>query len=129
MSKGRGIHLGAHIILGLPGESKAEIINHAKKLSELPLETLKIHHLQIVKHTIMANQFRQNPRFFTFFSLREYTNLVVDFLERLNPNIFIERFFIFHQKSMKFVLQHLKTAYSESFIAIHLNYPYHYHFL
>ena len=92
-AKGRGLHLGGHLILGLPGETKEDMLEHAKKISELPINILKIHHLQIVKHTMMAKQFKDNPDFFTFMELEEYIDLVVDFLELLNPDIIVERFF------------------------------------
>ena len=89
----RGLHLGAHLILGLPGESKEDMLEHARKVSRLPVNTLKIHHLQIVKHTMMAYQFKNTPEIFTFMDLDEYIDLIVDFIEILNPNIILERFF------------------------------------
>tara|TARA_B100001564_G_scaffold259548_1_gene221356 strand:- start:590 stop:1531 length:942 start_codon:yes stop_codon:yes gene_type:complete len=89
----RGLHLGAHLILGLPGERKEDMLEHARKVSQLPVNTLKIHHLQIVKHTMMAYQFKNTPEMFTFMDLDEYIDLVVDFIELLNPNIILERFF------------------------------------
>ena len=92
-AKGRGLHLGAHLILGLPGESKEDMLNHAIKVSQLPVNTLKIHHLQIVKHTMMAYQFKNTPEMFKFMQLDEYIDLVVDFIELLHPNIILERFF------------------------------------
>ena len=90
---GRGLHLGGHLILGLPGETKEDMLNHAKMVSELPMNTLKIHHLQIVKHTMMAVQFKKTPEMFTFMELDEYIDFVVDFVEKLKPEIIIERFF------------------------------------
>tara|TARA_Y100000739_G_C20562634_1_gene443743 strand:- start:256 stop:1191 length:936 start_codon:yes stop_codon:yes gene_type:complete len=90
---GRGIHLGGHLILGLPGETKADMLEHACKISVLPIDTLKIHHLQIVKHTMMAFQFKNTPEMFSFMELDEYIDLVVSFLELLNPQIIVERFF------------------------------------
>ena len=90
---GRGLHLGGHLILGLPGETKEDMLNHARMVSQLPMNTLKIHHLQIVKHTMMAVQFKKTPEMFTFMELDEYIDLVVDFLEILNPEIIVERFF------------------------------------
>ena len=99
-SKGRGLHLGGHIILGLPGEKKEDMLNHARMVSHLPINTLKIHHLQIVKHTMMAHQFKNTPEMFTFMELDEYIDLVVDFLELLNPNIIVERFFSESPSSM-----------------------------
>jgi len=92
-ANGRGLHLGGHLILGLPGETKEDMLNHAKKVSELPIDTLKIHHLQIVKHTMMAHQFKNTPEMFTFMELDEYIDLVVDFMELINPEIIVERFF------------------------------------
>jgi len=92
-AKGRGLHLGGHLILGLPGESKADMLEHARRVSELPINTLKIHHLQIVKHTMMAVQFKKTPEMFTFMELDEYIDLIVDFVELLKPEIIIERFF------------------------------------
>ena len=92
-AKNRGLHLGGHLILGLPGETKEDMLDHARKVSELPIDTLKIHHLQIVKHTMMAIQFKRTPEIFTFMELEEYIDLVVDFLEILNPDIIVERFF------------------------------------
>jgi len=89
---GRGLHLGGHLILGLPGESKEDMLEHARKVSELPINTLKVHHLQIVKHTMMAHQFKNTPDMFTFMELEEYIDLVVDFVELLKPEIIIERF-------------------------------------
>jgi len=92
-ANGRGLHLGGHLILGLPGETKEDMMNHAKMVSQLPINTLKIHHLQIVKHTMMAVQFKKTPEMFTFMELDEYIDFVVDFVEELKPEIIIERFF------------------------------------
>tara|TARA_B100000963_G_scaffold177038_1_gene153946 strand:+ start:3529 stop:4461 length:933 start_codon:yes stop_codon:yes gene_type:complete len=89
----RGLHLGGHLILGLPGENRDDMLQHARNISKLPIDTLKIHHLQIVKHTKMAYQFKHTPDMFCFMSLDNYIDLVVDFIALLNPNIIIERFF------------------------------------
>lgn len=88
----RNIVTGAHMIMGLPGESREEILSHAGKLSQLPLTTLKLHQLQIIRGTAMAKEFRLLPESFHLFGLDEYVNLCVDFAERLNPEIYIERF-------------------------------------
>ena len=88
----RGIKTSAHIILGLPRESREVILGHAAKLSRLPIDALKIHQLQLVRGTRMAKQFVENPEWFNLFSASEYVDLVVDFLERFNPDIAIERF-------------------------------------
>lgn len=86
-----GIHTGAHFIIGLPGETKAEILNQIPVISELPLNSLKFHQLQIVKDTKIADQYLQNPKDFMFFELPEYVDFMVDIIERLNPSIAIER--------------------------------------
>lgn len=89
---GYGINTGAHLILGLPGETRKQMVAEAGIVSELPLKTLKLHQLQIVKNTQMALDYTNNPEKFQFFSLDDYIELVIDFLERLNPSIVIERF-------------------------------------
>ena len=93
IANGRGIHLGGHLILGLPQETREDMLDHANKISKLSINTLKIHHLQIVKHTMMAYQFKHTPDMFTFMTLQDYIDLVIDFLEILRPDIILERFF------------------------------------
>ena len=92
LAKNKGLHLGAHMIIGLPGESKADILNHATQLSKLPINTLKLHHLQVVKHTMMAKQYTDNPEQFSFFTVDEYVDFITDFVALLRPDIIIERF-------------------------------------
>jgi uncharacterized protein len=88
----RGIRTGAHIILGLPNESRETILSHADKLSKLPIDSLKIHQLQLVRGTKMAQQYASHPEWFYLYSADEYVDLAIDFLEKLNPEIAIERF-------------------------------------
>jgi radical SAM protein (TIGR01212 family) len=88
----RGIPVGAHLILGLPGESREQILAHADRISTLPLDTLKLHQLQIIRHTAMEQEFIAHPERFTLYTPFEYADLTVDFLERLNPQIAVERF-------------------------------------
>ena len=88
----RGIAVGAHLILGLPGESRDEILGHADRLSELPLATLKLHQLQLIRHTRMALEFERRPEDFHLFMVDEYIDLAIDFIERLDPAIALERF-------------------------------------
>lgn len=92
LAKDKGLHLGAHMIIGLPGESKEEILNHATELSKLPIQALKLHQLQIVKHTMMAVQLKKNPEQFHLFDVDEYVDLITEFIARLRPDIIIERF-------------------------------------
>jgi len=88
----RKIEVGAHLILGLPNENREKIISHAKKISELPLNSLKLHQLQIVKDTAMAQDFMQNSADYHIFTLEEYIDLLIEFIENLNPRIALERF-------------------------------------
>lgn len=88
----KNIPVGAHLILGLPGESREDMLSHADKLSQLPITSLKLHQLQIIKGTVMALEYKQNPESFHLFELQEYTDLCVSFAERLNPDIYIDRF-------------------------------------
>lgn len=87
-----GLKTGAHLIFGLPGETSQMMLDQANVISKLPLTTLKFHQLQIVKNTVMEQQYRQQPEDFRFFNLDEYIDLVIDFLELLNPAIVVERF-------------------------------------
>ena len=83
---------GGHFIFGLPGESREMMLNAAGIISELPLTTVKFHQLQIFKDTKMADEYISNPSDFQLFTLEDYIDFVIDFIERLNPNIVIERF-------------------------------------
>ena len=87
-----GLKTGAHLIFGLPGESREEMMAEARILSELPLNNIKFHQLQIIKGTKMEKQYEQDPDMFRFFGLDEYISFIVDFIEQLNPNFIIERF-------------------------------------
>ena len=87
-----GIPCGAHFIFGLPGETKAMMLDAADIISRLPLTTVKFHQLQIFKDTKMAEEYQQHPENFHLFDLEEYIDFVIDFAERLNPDIVIERF-------------------------------------
>lgn len=87
-----GLPVGAHFILGLPGESWDDIVRSASVISQLPLDTIKLHQLQIVRGTRMAREYQENPKDFTLFSADEYASLVVDFLEHLTTRIAVERF-------------------------------------
>ncbi len=96
----KGIYVGAHLILGLPHESREQILAHADALSELPLTTVKLHQLQLIKQTVIAKQYREYPEWFNLFEVDDYIDLCVDFAERLNPNFIIERFVSQSPKSL-----------------------------
>lgn len=88
----RAIPVGAHVILGLPGENRDMLMKQAGELSQLPLTTLKMHQLQLIRGTRMAQEFYEFPHDFNLFSLDTYVETVVDYVERLRPDIVLERF-------------------------------------
>jgi radical SAM protein (TIGR01212 family) len=87
----KGIKTCGHLILGLPGETRQEILAQAPIISKLPLTTVKLHQLQIFRNTSMAEDYKQNRNIYSDFSLDEYLDLVIEFVERLNPSIVVER--------------------------------------
>lgn len=88
----RAINNCAHLILGLPGETRTNWLEQARVISKLPVKNLKLHQLQIHRGTLLEKQFTENPGQFTLYSANEYVELVVDYLELLNPDIIVERF-------------------------------------
>lgn len=92
MAAERGISTGTHLIFGLPSQSREEDLRQADIISELPLHTLKLHQLQIIKDTTLEKEYALNPSKFHFFKIEEYIDFVIDFLERLSPSICMERF-------------------------------------
>ena len=88
----RRINNCAHMILGLPGETKSDWLEQSKVISKLPVKNLKLHQLQIHKGTVLEKQYKKNPEQFHLFSAEEYVDLIVDYLELLNPEIVVERF-------------------------------------
>ncbi len=87
-----GIKTGAHIIFGLPEETREEMLQEATILSELPLNNIKFHQLQIIKNTAMAKNYVGSPKNFNLFSLEDYIEFIIKFIEKLNPEFIIERF-------------------------------------
>ena len=92
MTAERGIDVGAHFILGLPGETRQMMLDACSLINDLPLRSVKFHQLQIVKGTQMEKEYAQVPEDFERFSLDEYLDFFVEMLERLRPDLFIERF-------------------------------------
>ncbi len=88
----RKIYTGAHLILGLPHETHDMLLASADMLNKLPINALKLHQLQLIKGTTMAEQYQEHPEWFKFFEVNDYIELLVDFIERLRPEIAIERF-------------------------------------
>ena len=91
MTRDRGIFIGTHIIVGFPTETREEMMSMSEELSNLPLEFLKIHQLQVIKDTPLEIMYRENP--FHVFGYDEYLDFVTDFIERLSPRIVIQRLF------------------------------------
>ena len=89
MTAGRGIYLCTHLILGLPGETREHMLNTAAVISRYPIDALKLHHLHVVKKSILAAEYQKNP--FPVFGYHEYIDLVIEFLRRLRPTVHIQR--------------------------------------
>jgi radical SAM protein (TIGR01212 family) len=92
MTAERGIDVGVHFILGLPGESRQMRLASCELINRLPIRSVKFHQLQIVKGTRMEQEYAEKPEDFERFSLDEYIDFFVDMLERLRPDLSIERF-------------------------------------
>lgn len=89
----RGLPVGGHVILGLPGESREDMLGQAADISRLPLDTLKLHQLQLIRGTRMAREYEERPEDFHLFDdVDEYIALVVDYIQRLRPDLVLERF-------------------------------------
>lgn len=89
-TKGRGIVIGGHVILGLPGEDAEESVRQATMMSQLGLDVLKIHQMQIIRGTRLAQMYAENP--FHLYSPEEYSELIVRYLEHLSEDMVVERF-------------------------------------
>lgn len=87
----RGIEVGAHFILGLPGETREMLLEQTSLINSLPLHSVKFHQLQIVKGTAMEREYAEKPEDFLRFSLNEYLDFMIDILELLRPDLCIER--------------------------------------
>ncbi|MBQ2522571.1 MAG: TIGR01212 family radical SAM protein [Prevotella sp.] len=86
----RGILVGGHVILGLPGEDSQECLRQAPIISSLPLDILKIHQMQIIRDTPLAKEYLHEP--FHVFSVEEYVDLVVRYIRLLRKDLVLERF-------------------------------------
>ena len=86
----QGILTGGHIIIGLPGEDAEESIGQARTISDLPLDILKIHQLQIIKDTRMAREYMEHP--FHLYDVNEYIDVITRYVSRLRKILVLERF-------------------------------------
>ena len=92
MTAARGLTQGAHFIFGLPGETVGDMLAYAPIINKMPLHSVKFHQLQIVRGTALEREFASHPSDFVTFSLDEYLDFIADLLERLRPDLYIERF-------------------------------------
>ena len=92
MTAARGLTQGAHFIFGLPGESVEDMLAYAPIINSMPLHSVKFHQLQIVRGTAMEREFASRPSDFVSFPLDGYLDFMTDLLERLRPDLYIERF-------------------------------------
>jgi radical SAM protein (TIGR01212 family) len=88
---GRGIRVGGHVIVGLPGETYEDFLATASELSSWPLNSIKFHQLQVIRGTKMAREYQDKPEDFVDFSLEDYLHLMMEILEYLNPDLVVER--------------------------------------
>ncbi len=90
-TKQYGLHAGAHVIVGLPTETREETLSMAEEVSGTGIGFLKVHQLQVVRDTALAGLYEREP--FEVFGYEEYLNFLVEFLERLSPEIVVQRLF------------------------------------
>ena len=86
----RGIYVGGHVIMGLPGEDAAESLRQAPIISSLPLTMLKIHQMQIIKGTRLAKIYKEQP--FHLYTVEEYIDLITKYIGLLRSDLVLERF-------------------------------------
>lgn len=86
----RGIYLGGHVIMGLPGEDASESLRQAPIISSLPLTMLKIHQMQIIKGTRLAKIYKERP--FHLYTIEEYIDLITQYIGLLRSDLVLERF-------------------------------------
>lgn len=88
----KGIPVGAHLIIGLPGETRRDFIDHARRLSRLPLISLKLHQLQILRGTALGQEYVTAPEAIRLLTVEEYLSILGDVIAHLRPDIYIDRF-------------------------------------
>lgn len=89
LSKNYGINVCAHIILGLPGETKDDMLKTAYELAKLKIDGVKFHCLTVLKNTRLSKIYFENK--IKLLSEDEYCNILCDFLEILPPSTVIQR--------------------------------------
>jgi len=91
-ASGEGIHCGLHLIAGLPGEDRTRILRNVDDACALPIETLKIHQLQILRDTVLSRQWKSGETDVSPYELEDYLDLCEEIVRRVPERIIIERF-------------------------------------
>lgn len=91
LTKNRDIFIGAHVIVGFPTETEDDMLAMADEISDLPIDFLKIHQLQVINNTPLEIIYKENP--FHLFEYKEYLEFITEFIERLSPRIVLQRLF------------------------------------
>ena len=86
----RGIRVGVHMILGFPWETRSELIRQAQLIASLPITTLKLHQLQVIKGTQLAREYELHP--WPLPTAEEYVDLVLEYISHLPSSLVLERF-------------------------------------
>ena len=89
LTRGRGLRICVHTILGLPGETPEMMRETHRRLADLPIDGIKIHLLHVMRDTVMAAQYQRGE--IALLSRKEFVELVCEMLERLPPNVVIQR--------------------------------------
>ena len=88
-TRNRGLKICAHVILGLPNESKKQMLETADRLAEMEIDGIKLHLLYVIKGTRLEKLYQENR--YRCLEQQEYVDLVCDFLERTPPQVVIQR--------------------------------------
>ena len=91
MTRERGLHAGGHLIVGFPTETRDQMLDTATEISASGIEFLKVHQLQIIRDTPMAEQYERKA--FNVFGYEEYLEFLADFMDRLDPKLVMQRLF------------------------------------
>lgn len=89
-TKERDILVGGHVILGLPGMTEEDCIREVERLNNTQLDILKLHQLQVVKDTRLAEEYLEKP--FKVFNIDEYIRLVATLIQHIRPDMILDRF-------------------------------------
>ena len=90
LTRNRRIHICAHVILGLPGETRNMMLDTARKVAAMAgVHGIKIHLLYVIKNTPLDTMFQSGH--YRCLEQQEYVDLVCDFLEWLPPNMVVQR--------------------------------------